>query len=105
MRVLVDLFLLFKQKTAYDMRISDWSSDVCSADLILRPRRAAAAVEIGGAGAEHRPAGREPARDEAGVAQVADSQRDVVALVDEVGETAVHPRLPGDRSEERCGGK
>src|SRR3546814_2534320 len=26
---------LFKQKTAYDMRISDWSSDVCSSDLAL----------------------------------------------------------------------
>src|SRR3546814_7640933 len=26
------LFLLFKQKTAYEMRISDWSSDVCSSD-------------------------------------------------------------------------
>src|SRR3546814_1140508 len=26
-------FLFFKQKTAYEMRISDWSSDVCSADL------------------------------------------------------------------------
>src|SRR3546814_1292249 len=26
---------LFKQKTAYDMRISDWSSDVCSSDLIF----------------------------------------------------------------------
>src|SRR3546814_8837382 len=25
--------LVFKQKTAYDMRISDWSSDVCSSDL------------------------------------------------------------------------
>src|SRR3546814_12132651 len=25
----------FKQKTAYDMRISDWSSDVCSSDLLL----------------------------------------------------------------------
>src|SRR3546814_4609444 len=25
--------LFFKQKTAYDMRISDWSSDVCSSDL------------------------------------------------------------------------
>src|SRR3546814_4644736 len=28
----------FKQKTAYEMRISDWSSDVCSSDLI-RPAR------------------------------------------------------------------
>src|SRR3546814_10557788 len=27
------LFFFFKQKTAYDMRISDWSSDVCSPDL------------------------------------------------------------------------
>src|SRR3546814_10624334 len=26
-------FFYFKQKTAYDMRISDWSSDVCSSDL------------------------------------------------------------------------
>src|SRR3546814_10789487 len=28
-----DLFFFFKQKTAYEMRISDWSSDVCSSDL------------------------------------------------------------------------
>src|SRR3546814_12770244 len=27
---------LFKQKTAYEMRISDWSSDVCSSDLLVR---------------------------------------------------------------------
>src|SRR3546814_2428841 len=27
------VFVFFKQKTAYDMRISDWSSDVCSSDL------------------------------------------------------------------------
>src|SRR3546814_9225334 len=27
-------FFFFKQKTAYDLRISDWSSDVCSSDLI-----------------------------------------------------------------------
>src|SRR3546814_13918469 len=37
-------FFFFKQKTAYEMRISDWSSDVCSSDLraasarcIIRP--------------------------------------------------------------------
>src|SRR3546814_9021896 len=29
----VSLFFFFKQKTAYEMRISDWSSDVCSSDL------------------------------------------------------------------------
>src|SRR3546814_4000569 len=27
------LFFFFKQKTAYEMRVSDWSSDVCSSDL------------------------------------------------------------------------
>src|SRR3546814_11173056 len=31
-------FFFFKQKTAYDMRISDWSSDVCSSDLFC-PRQ------------------------------------------------------------------
>src|SRR3546814_6016633 len=29
-------FFFFKQKTAYEMRISDWSSDVCSSDLRQR---------------------------------------------------------------------
>src|SRR3546814_19245954 len=28
------MFVFFKQKTAYEMRISDWSSDVCSSDLL-----------------------------------------------------------------------
>src|SRR3546814_14262668 len=28
------LYFVFKQKTAYEMRISDWSSDVCSSDLV-----------------------------------------------------------------------
>src|SRR3546814_6961308 len=32
-------FFCVKQKTAYDMRISDWSSDVCSSDLNLDRRR------------------------------------------------------------------
>src|SRR3546814_8619008 len=31
------LFFFFKQKTAYEMRISDWSSDVCSSDLADQP--------------------------------------------------------------------
>src|SRR3546814_6584864 len=33
------LLFLCKQKTAYEMRISDWSSDVCSSDLCLSPDR------------------------------------------------------------------
>src|SRR3546814_8198563 len=42
--VICDLILFcFKQKTAYEMRISDWSSDVCSSDL----RRAADDETVG----------------------------------------------------------
>src|SRR3546814_3767278 len=32
---IVYMVFFFKQKTAYEMRISDWSSDVCSSDLIV----------------------------------------------------------------------
>src|SRR3546814_9573967 len=43
------VFFFFKQKTAYEMRISDWSSDVCSSDLLddldLGHRRAQIIVE------------------------------------------------------------
>src|SRR3546814_6769967 len=42
------VFFFFKQKTAYEMRISDWSSDVCSSDLHeaeLRLRAAEANLE------------------------------------------------------------
>src|SRR3546814_3226743 len=34
--VVLCCFFFFKQKTAYEMRISDWSSDVCSSDLLER---------------------------------------------------------------------
>src|SRR3546814_5876944 len=33
MQCMLIIFFFFKQKTAYEMRISDWSSDVCSSDL------------------------------------------------------------------------
>src|SRR3546814_6189839 len=36
--MLVLVFFFFKQKTAYEMRISDWSSDVCSSDLMDETR-------------------------------------------------------------------
>src|SRR3546814_3694071 len=38
-------FFFFKQKTAYEMRISDWSSDVCSSDLVA-PEDFAVALEV-----------------------------------------------------------
>src|SRR3546814_4996027 len=74
------VFFFFKQKTAYEMRISDWSSDVCSSDLAalphslhrlcrgrrrggrddqdLDPRRRPAARRMGGAVAADRRMGR-----------------------------------------------
>src|SRR3546814_4922076 len=36
---IVSDFFFFKQKTAYEMRISDWSSDVCSSDLDIENKR------------------------------------------------------------------
>src|SRR3546814_6594514 len=45
---LLCVFFFFKQKTAYEMRISDWSSDVCSSDLILcGNRRKQVAAKLG----------------------------------------------------------
>src|SRR3546814_949861 len=37
--IFVFFVFFFKLKTAYEMRISDWSSDVCSSDLSTRPKR------------------------------------------------------------------
>src|SRR3546814_5824174 len=50
--VVGDCVFFFKQKTAYEMRISDWSSDVCSSDL-----RLAAGVTIDFAAVERGPYG------------------------------------------------
>src|SRR3546814_1039835 len=41
------VFLFFKQKTAYEVRISDWSADVCSSDLVGR-HHAQSGVRSGG---------------------------------------------------------
>src|SRR3546814_8641424 len=43
--IVFDVFF-FKQKTAYEMRISDWSSDVCSSDLVSQ-QLAALTAETG----------------------------------------------------------
>src|SRR3546814_20996605 len=56
------VFFFFKQKTAYEMRISDWSADVCSSDLFavgLGQRRVVVARHLGqgdGVGQVHQPA-------------------------------------------------
>src|SRR3546814_12996564 len=41
------LVFFFKRKTAYEMRISDWSSDVCSSDLIIRAEARRIDIRIG----------------------------------------------------------
>src|SRR3546814_7453022 len=48
--VVLEYFFFFKQKTAYEMRISDWSSDVCSSDLHRLARETRA---LGGGRALH----------------------------------------------------
>src|SRR3546814_2439053 len=49
------IFFFFKQKTAYEMRISDWSSDVCSSDLLPLLHHGDLVVNVG--------AGADPAHD------------------------------------------
>src|SRR3546814_7823137 len=40
------VFFFFKQQTAYELRISDWSSDVCSSDLVRVHPRAAGIADV-----------------------------------------------------------
>src|SRR3546814_6823487 len=85
----------FKQKTAYEMRISDWSSDVCSSDLQMARR--ARPLERG----HHRPASAVHGR--LHDLQVADSGTSAVLLLGR----EIRLVGPGDswRSEERRVGK
>src|SRR3546814_6571128 len=88
-------FFFFKQKTAYEMRISDWSSDVCSSDLRGgdgQPSPAAATVVADG-----RP---QPPRYEALLARRPDEVGDLAA--DDLGLVELK-EVP--RSEERRVGK
>src|SRR3546814_2611715 len=65
----VFLFFFFKQKTAYEMRISDWSSDVCSSDLGGHPADAGADGVVGEEGLrplDHRLVHGEPREDPEG---------------------------------------
>src|SRR3546814_12179713 len=110
-----DVFLFFfKQKTAYEIRISDWSSDVCSSDLIgMGPVKIASRFErclraFQSLMADHQPVGR-PAQ----IAQFENDAGDgggVVGLM-AVGraearlDLAAHRHINGKSSEERRVGK
>src|SRR3546814_20844081 len=50
--LVLGVFFFFKQKTAYEMRISDWSSDVCSSDLQRQPAITSHELAQGHAAAE-----------------------------------------------------
>src|SRR3546814_3469790 len=58
------VFFFFKQKTAYEMRISDWSSDVCSSDLLDYCRHRLHQQAGSSSSSDHAPSGCN-ARDEA----------------------------------------
>src|SRR3546814_20926557 len=85
------LMFFFKHKTAYEMRISDWSSDVCASDL--RPLRPHPLVHVlGREVGEVRPA-PEQGRDIAALARAAQRLGDIVADAGEAIEIAVADRL------------
>src|SRR3546814_4035005 len=80
---LYDFFFFFKQKTAYEMRISDWSSDVCSSDLRRHQRARRHAADEAIAFDQQRPcavAGRRHGSDQPGGAAATDD--DVIAATD-----------------------
>src|SRR3546814_14636803 len=84
--VLLCVFFFFKQKTAYEMRISDWSSDVCSSDLV--EAGIAAHLAVGGH-VDHHHAQRPVA---------AGLQGEHAAVLDEAGEAAAERQQPGEQA-------
>src|SRR3546814_2393537 len=111
-RMILFVFIFFfKQKTAYEMRISDWSSDVCSSDLLHRAAHRGALVqldaggEIGfavrraivdgdGNGIEVRQQDDAPdAGDGAGV----DGDGEAALVLRDLREADLHPRIEADR--------
>src|SRR3546814_4603870 len=92
------VIFFFKQKTAYEMRISDWSSDVCSSDLFGERK----ATQLGAAKAEIGKAeqdavlvhfGGEPGRLSDGVEET--DHRDRVGLAHSLGERDVPSGVVG----------
>src|SRR3546814_2142911 len=53
----ISCFFFFKQKTSYDLRISDWSSDVCSSDLVKAGQKVTVNTAIGYVGSSGRSTG------------------------------------------------
>src|SRR3546814_10387092 len=89
----LDIFFFFKQKTAYEMRISDWSSDVCSSDLDDIPAEVTRLGELGAKVVDH--------LERWVVMQAPTGQRFCVVRVQRPG----FPKNANRRSEERRVGK
>src|SRR3546814_8958968 len=79
-----------KQKTAYEMRISDWSSDVCSSDL-----RLARLADL------HEERAVVPELQDVRVAATVAADPDVVEMIDGDAVVRLRPRVAITRSEER----
>src|SRR3546814_6699336 len=95
------VFFFFKQKTAYEMRISDWSSDVCSSDLLTVTQMLRALgvvgkfVEFYGDGLQHL-----PLADRATIANMAPEYGATCGIFPVDAEAVRYLRLSG-RSEEQ----
>src|SRR3546814_19245556 len=99
------IFFFFKQKTAYEMRISDWSSDVCSSDLpsALAPQGPADTSTIAhdaGHGFAYLPLEHRPPRDERELARFLDQRIASPGHFDHPAKPALDP-LAGTRLRER----
>src|SRR3546814_3052691 len=98
-------WFFFKQKTAYEMRISDWSSDVCSSDLGGAPARLAGEVQdpLGASGCAG-PHDQQPGR-----CRGAGADGRLLPHAVPLGRSPLtktsNPSLAGKRSEERRVGK
>src|SRR3546814_10779494 len=99
-------FFFFKQKTAYEMRISDWSSDVCSSDLSMAPIAAVAAARDRGRdelGADALVVEHEVAAE---ILMLVAGQHDIILEPRHARQDALARRfITRPRSEERRGGK
>src|SRR3546814_1779867 len=93
-------FFFFKQKTAYEMRISDWSSDVCSSDLRLKGD-----LSDDFLGLNVRPDDREYEQDKCRCAPTHRVGHECVPDVVAQTRRLLEPTVIGERSEERRVGK
>src|SRR3546814_4668690 len=84
------LFFFFKQKTAYEMRISDWSSDVCSSDHLACDNAALGAALVQRLG---RATFRPYLSDDLIGAQIGGAVKNVLAIACEIGRASWRERV------------